>query len=113
MARLFSLQTIIALNIVTVNIYVYGTGEPLRVYRDDHDTFHNPSCFTNDGCNNCTAFNAKCTPSDLYSHASTYHLCTCIGKFKTYFPYTNSQDRCVADNELLYLSGRSGWSVEM
>ena len=112
MARQLGLQTIIALNIVIVNVYVYSTSEPLRVYRDEHDTFHNPSCFTDDECNDCTAFNAKCTPTDTHSNDSTCHNCTCFGEFKTYFSYANSRNACVADDELLELSGKSDWSVE-
>jgi hypothetical protein len=81
--------------LIVIDHHICGASEQLRIYRGDHDTFENSTPI------NCTARNAKCTFPDTNSGCSR---CRCFGRYKTYL---RSFDRCVRDNELLFLPGRS------
>ena len=90
--------------VILINKYVCGTCEPLEIYRKHHDIFYNPTCRGPNGCSNCTAMNAYCNVRVVNSRC---RQCTCSGEYRTYLPHLSPVGRCVKDERLLFLPGRS------
>ena len=82
--------------------YVCGTNKTLGIYRGDQDIFDNPTCEETGGCSDCTAMNAFC--NYITDTDSGCHKCTCFDQYRTYLPQFR---RCVKDDRLLFLPGRS------
>jgi hypothetical protein len=78
--------------LIVIDHYVCGASEHVRDYRGDNDIFENPNHA------NCTARNAITFPDSGCSR------CRCFGQYKTFL---RSFDRCMRDNELSFLPGRS------
>ena len=83
--------------VIVINKHVSGTSEPLKIQRDGHDIFDNPTCQGQNGFSNCTAMNAHCSITQRNSRCPQ---CTCSGEYRTYLL---SFGKCVKDKKLLFL----------